>query len=183
MGSLHRDGGGFQSGGVSVQPVQQLDLEFVGLCPAGNHAVQHLTPVLRLGSAGAGVEGDNGGAVVVLADHQRLDAHPFRLCLEVGKLGFDLGQAVLVVFLDCHFCQRDSVLQPVFQIRVLLNRVLGLLDGLQYAGRPRLIAPEIGGKRGLLQFFNLGCQRLDMQCLTQLLYVGTHPDQFPFGFL
>ncbi len=26
MGSLHRDGGGFQSGGVSVQPVQQLDL-------------------------------------------------------------------------------------------------------------------------------------------------------------
>ena len=54
----------------AFQPVGDLGLEVVALGPAQVHAQQHLGPVLALGAAGAGVDGDDGAAVIVLAREQ-----------------------------------------------------------------------------------------------------------------
>ena len=47
--------------------VDDLALEAAALGPAHVHAQQHLGPVLRLGAAGAGMDGDDGVLAIVLA--------------------------------------------------------------------------------------------------------------------
>ena len=58
------------TGLVPVQIVQGLDLEAVALPPAAVHAQQHLGPVLGLGAARTGMEGENGIVFIILAGEQ-----------------------------------------------------------------------------------------------------------------
>ena len=55
--SLDHNGGAFQAGLVAVEIVEDLIAETVALRPVGIHAIQHFRPVLRLGAAGARMEG------------------------------------------------------------------------------------------------------------------------------
>ena len=59
---------GFLAGLVVVQG----RLEAPALSPAHIHAHEHLGPVLRFGAAGAGMDGDDGVAGVVVARQQGL---------------------------------------------------------------------------------------------------------------
>ena len=60
------------------QQVEDADLETVPLRPADVHPHQHLGPVLRLGAAGAGMDGEQGVARVVGALQHRLELECLR---------------------------------------------------------------------------------------------------------
>ena len=76
--ALDHDRRALDAGLVAVEIVQHLELEAVLVRPLHIHAVEHLRPVLRLGAARAGVEGQNGVAVIVLAGEQRREADLLR---------------------------------------------------------------------------------------------------------
>ena len=57
VGALDHHGSALHAGLVAVLIVQHLHGHAVGLCPLVVHPVEHLGPVLRLGAAGTGVEG------------------------------------------------------------------------------------------------------------------------------
>ena len=66
----HRDGGALDAGFFAGLVVEHLALEAAPLRPLQIHAQQHLGPVLRLGAAGAGMDGHDGvGAIVLAAEH------------------------------------------------------------------------------------------------------------------
>ena len=66
VGSLDFHGDALDSGFLSPSAVQDSVLESVLLGPAKIHAQQHLRPVLRLGAARAGMDGQNGIFGIVL---------------------------------------------------------------------------------------------------------------------
>ncbi len=64
------EGDALDARAFAFQPVGDHGLEAVALRPAQVHAQQHLGPILALGAAGAGVDGHDGAARVVLAGEQ-----------------------------------------------------------------------------------------------------------------
>ena len=182
VGALHHDGGGLDTGGVAVLPVEKLDLKAVALGPTVDHAVEHLAPVLGLSTARAGVEGDDGGGIIVFAAHQHLNALMLGLVLDGLQLGLDLLQRALVLLLDGHLAQSDGVLQTGYKIVIAVYSVLVLLNGLQNFGGVALVAPEIGSQSLLLQFLCLGGQELHTERLSQLLDIGSQTHKLVLGF-
>ena len=61
------EGGGLDAGLLPRAGLEQLDVEAARLGPAHLHPQDHLRPVLRVGAAGAGVDGDQRVAGVVAA--------------------------------------------------------------------------------------------------------------------
>ena len=76
---------------VAVLQVVDLDLEAAALEPAQVHAQQHLGPVLGLGAAGAGVDGEDRAALVVLAAEEA----ELLAALQVGLEGGDAAHELL----------------------------------------------------------------------------------------
>ena len=73
--AVDHDRGALDAGLVARLVVDELALEAAALAPAQVHAQQHLGPVLRLGAAGARVDGDDGvEAVVLAAEHLLVSA-------------------------------------------------------------------------------------------------------------
>ena len=62
--------------------VDQLALEAAALGPPQIHAQQHFGPVLRLGAAGAGVDGDDRVLAIVLAAEHLLDLAGLHFLIE-----------------------------------------------------------------------------------------------------
>ncbi len=79
--ALDEQRAGFDARFVAGRLLDDLDLEFVALGPAGIHAKQHARPVAALGAAGPGVNLDIGVVGVDLARQQRFD---------LAALGFEL---------------------------------------------------------------------------------------------
>ena len=182
VGTLYRNGSRLQARGITVLPFQQLDLEAIALCPTVDHAVEHLTPILCLCTACAGVEGDDGGGVIVFAAHQNLNALMLGLGLDGFQLGLDLLQGAFVVFFDGHLAQSDGILQAGNKGVIAIHRVLVLLDGLQDLGGIILVAPEIGSKSLLLQLLGLGGKEFYAQSIAQFLNIGSHAHKLMLGF-
>ena len=75
--------------------VDDLGLETALLAPAQVHAQQHLRPVLRFGAASAGVDGDDGVAVVVRAGERQLELKVRRTVSRVAcGFALDVGRRV-----------------------------------------------------------------------------------------
>ncbi len=81
---------------VAFLRVVDLDLEAAALEPAQVHAQQHLGPVLRLRAAGAGVDGDDGAALVVLAAEEALLLAALEVVLQLRDAADELLQELLV---------------------------------------------------------------------------------------
>ena len=103
---------------LGVGGVENLDGVLVPLGPAGVHAQEHLGEVGGVHTAGAGADGDDGVAGVVLAAEQRAD-------LQVGEvladgrqvrlsLGEDLG-GILTLLLAGELDHRLEVLDALAQ--------------------------------------------------------------------
>ena len=98
------DGHALEAGLLALLLVDDLGREAMALRPAQVHPQEHLGPVGRLGAAGAGADGQDRGALVVLAGEQERGA----LAREVGlerrgvavQLGVELGVGRLVEQLD-----------------------------------------------------------------------------------
>ena len=136
-------GGAFESRFFARLIVDQLALESAALHPPHVHPQQHFGPVLRLGSARAWMNGDDGVLGVVGTAQHLLDFAGLHFLVEdveaLGELPFygftglhPLGQHVEVVALAA---QREH------QVTILLHAAAALEDLLGL----RLVLPEIGG--------------------------------------
>ena len=115
---------------ITVEPVGKLNVKAALFCPTGNHAVEHLRPVLRLGATCTGVEGNNGVALVILTGKEHLNAAAFFLGNNGIQLALDFFYKALVVLFNCHFCQSDGVLKTRTKTLIAGNFILTLLNGL-----------------------------------------------------
>ena len=114
------------------------------------------------------MEGNDGVVFIVFSGEQHADALLFLLFFNSVHFGENLLNAVLVIFLNCHLAQRQSVLQACDQACVVFNGGFFLLDTLQYAGGLVGIVPECGVHGLLLLVEHHGVQLLNAQRATQL---------------
>ena len=148
---------------VAVLQVVDLDLEAAALEPAQVHAQQHLGPVLRLGAAGAGVDGEDGAALVVLAAEEAELLAALQVGLEGRDAAHELLQELVVDGVAAQLLaqqllggleigeaglERGEVLEPALGAAVLGGDPGGLL----------LVVPEVGSAHALLQRLDLLCQ-------------------------
>ena len=87
------------AGFITRQVVKQLDLEVMALAPARVHAIEHLRPVLRFGTAGASVQREDGVALVVFTRKQRLQTHLLEIVLELFQVFADFSRDFGVISL------------------------------------------------------------------------------------
>jgi hypothetical protein len=80
--TLHRERGRFETGLLARRRLDDLGAEAPVGRPAEIHAEEHLGPVLRVGSARARVDGDDGIAGVVLAREEGVFLQALKLLLE-----------------------------------------------------------------------------------------------------
>ena len=153
---LDGDGGGLDARLVALFIVEGGALEVVTLGPAGVHPEEHLRPVLGLGAAGAGVEGEDGAVGIILPGEQGLQAGLLDLGLQLCVFRLNLGQDLLVLGLLAHLAEGHQVLPGGDELVLPLDLVLQLLEAHLHLLGPGQVVPEpvLGGlllqPRGLL---------------------------------
>ena len=167
--TLDEDGGGLDARLVAGLIVHELIGVAVALGPAGIHAVEHLRPVLRLGAAGAGVEGQNRVVRVVLAGEKRGQTALADLLFELFIALDHVGQLGRVVLLLRHLAERERVLPLRIQAVLLADAVLQTFDLLGDLLAVLQIVPEAVLLRLLLQRGQLLAGLGDAQRLLQIL--------------
>ena len=176
--ALDEDGGGLDACLVACLVVHQLIGVAVALSPAGVHAVEHLGPVLGLGAACTGVEGENGVIGVVFTGQQRCQTPLADFLFQVLVPAGDFRQQGGVVLLLGHFAQGHGVLPLGHQPVILLDAVLQTLDLLGHLLAVLDVVPEalllrlgleilqllaiLGDAQGLLQLPQSGLQGLEL---------------------
>ncbi len=123
------------------------------LGPAQVHAQQHLGPVLRLGAAGAGVDGEKNVGAVVLAGEQGADLLGVDLGGKLLQVAADLGEGVEVPLAE-QFEEDLDVVQPQFDRLPEVQLDQQAVALARHGGRGRRVAPE--GRLG-----DLGVQGLE----------------------
>ena len=140
-----------------------LDLEAAALEPAQVHAQQHLGPVLRLGAAGAGVDGEDGAALVVLAAEEALLLAALELALERPRPLHELGEELAVHGVAGELLAHQLLGGlEIAEARLERGELLEpALDAAVLGGDPRsrlLVVPEVGRAHALLESLDLVCQ-------------------------
>jgi hypothetical protein len=161
--ALDRQCGALEAGLVALLRLVDLDLEAAALEPAQIHAQQHLGPVLRLGAAGARVDGEDGAALVVLATEEAQLLASLQVGLESRDAAHELLQELVVDAVAAQLLahellggleigeaglERGEVLKTAFGAAVLCGD----------PGRLLLVVPEVGGAHALLERLDLLCQ-------------------------
>ena len=151
------EGGRLQPRLLPRRGLLHLDLEAAPLGPAQVHPQQHLGPVLRVGSARTGVDGDDGIAGVVLAAEQPRLFEPGEAALDRGQLGAQLGRHLLVF--GRHLGQIAEVVDVGLEPAKGLQPALGASVRGGDPGGGLLVIPETGPLHLTLQPLGLGFQR------------------------
>ena len=143
---LDEDGDTLGAGLVARQDIEDIGAEALAFRPAQVHAQQDAHPVLGLGAAGPGVDGDDGVVVVVLAAEHALHLGHEMMSCRSGQPLRDLIEGLAVVLLHAHVEEQVDLLQfvpfsfPAFDH--FLQLPVFLLDFLGYFG----LVPEVGGQ-------------------------------------
>ena len=145
--------GAVDAGFFVVLAVQQFDLVAAILGPLDVHPQQHLGPIVGVGAAVAGVDGEDGPFVVVRTAEQglgfQLDHLPLQRSQFLLQLAFQRG-----VLLG----QFEQLLHGVEPLGHFLQRFDHPLQGLQLRNvglGPFRVVPEVGLGHALLEFFQL----------------------------
>ena len=160
-GDFHGDG--LEARLVAVQQVDDLHVKAVALAVALIHAAEHLCPILRLGAARAGMQGDISVVAVVVAAQQRLQAQLRQVLRQLLDLLASLGHEIGVSHLLGQLHRRLHVVRTRDELAVMLQLVLDdahLLGDLRGALQ---IIPEIRFVHGLVQLHLLLPEALDVQ--------------------
>ena len=169
---LDGNGRGLDARLVAVLIVQDLIGEVVALRPAGVHPVEHLGPVLGLGAAGAGMEGQDGAVAVVLPREER--GHPglLNLFFQGLETGLQLFQQLLILRLLAHLAQGRQILPLGHQLVLAGDLVLQLLEALLHLLGSLQVVPEavLGGL--VLQLSGLRAGAVHVQRGGELLQLG-----------
>ena len=183
IGALDHHGCRLDTGFITVQHIQHFHTVPVRFRPAGIHTVEHLGPVLGLGSARTGMEGQNGIAMVIFAvehGHQLQFLNGF-LHIFHSLLALT-GQRRIVFFLD-QFQQGlrflilggelAETLQLVFHFAHLADNALALL----------LVVIEAGQRHLMLQLCQPLFTCLNGKCFAQVINGSFHSAEFCFQFV
>ena len=146
--------------------------------PLHVHAVEHLRPVLRLGAARAGVERQNGVAVVVFAGKERRESRLLHIGFELFVALFELGQQARVVHLRSHVDQRKQIVARGNELFVAVDLILELLGAHLVFLRAFQIVPEAVLMGLQLEALELLTGLLDLQCLEEVFKRFVHCKQF-----
>ena len=116
----------------------------MALHPAGIHAKEHFGPVLGFGAAGAGIDGDDRIAAVVLPVEHQAQGKLRDARVEVLQTNLDFGQGIVVRLFQGHLQQLAVVLDLLLQVfeavklvgdrGALFQKGLGLFGGIPEAG-------------------------------------------------
>ena len=181
--ALHHHRSALDARLVAVQHVQHLHAVAVLFGPAGVHAVQHLGPVLRLGAAGPGVEGQDCVAVVVLAVEHR---HQLQLVNGLGNFLHRLlalfGQRGVVLLLD-HLQQRVRFLILGGQLAVTFELVFQLAHLAVDLLAAFLVVEKAGHGHLVLQLGQALLARFDRKRVPQIVHSGPVAVQAGFQFV
>ena len=169
VGTLHHHGSALHAGFIAVLIVQHLHGHAVVGSPLIVHAVQHFGPVLCLGAAGAGVEGEDGVAVVVLAVQHR---HELQLihCLAHSVHGLlCLGDHGRVVFFIQHFQHGLGVIVQALQLFKTAQLALQVAHLIKHLFAQVCIIVKAGAGHGMLQLLHALAACFNGQCFFQVL--------------
>ena len=150
----------------------------MALRPAGVHPVEHLGPVLGLGAAGAGMEGQNDAVGVVLAGEQGSQAGLLHLLLQGGIALLQLGQQLLVLGLLAHLAQGGQILPLAHELFVPGDLVLQLLEPLLHLLGPLQVVPETVLGSFILQLGRLSLGTVHIQGGGELVQLRPQVPQF-----
>ena len=110
VATLHDERRGRDAGLLAFLDLVDLEVEAAPLRPAREHAEQHLGPVLRVGTARAGVDLADRVALVVLAAEQRAQLELIELLRSLGDAFGDLTlDGVVALFAASSYSVSASV--------------------------------------------------------------------------
>ena len=181
--ALDHDGGGLDARLVGLLVVHELVGEAGAFGPAGVHPIKHLRPVLGLGAARAGVDGQNDIAVVILPGQQGLKPGLLHVGLQGNKTLLQLWQEGFVLELVAHLAQGHQVVPLGLAAAVLFHLVLQIFDALlDLLGLCQVVPEAVGG--GLrLEHIQLPFRALQVQGLSQLFQSGGQVVELHFVFV
>ena len=97
------DRGGLKSCFAAFEDIEDIHLEAVSLAPACVHTVEHLVPVLSLGTACSRMEVKDSVIAVILTCEQGSERKCVDLICKGIQLLLDLADHILVVLFGSHF--------------------------------------------------------------------------------
>ena len=181
--TLDKQVGTFDARLFAVDNVENLVFEPPAVGPVRVHAQKHLRPVLRLGTACAGMKGHNGIVFVILAGQQSGQRLVLELLAKSLKIALNFRQLGLIAHFLRHFNQCQRVLKKRFQFVIPLGLSLQLLDALQNPLTVLRVIPKIGGCRLFFQLRRLGQSAVQVERRTQLRKLRTHVVQAVSDFV
>jgi len=183
VGTLDHHGSALHAGFVAVLIIQHLHGHAVCLCPLVVHAVEHLGPVLCLGAAGTGVEGQDGVAVVVLTvqhGHQLQLVHG----LAHSVHGFlCLGHHIGVVLLVQHHQHGLGIIVQALQFFKAVQLALQVAHFIKDLLAQLSVIVKAGAAHGVLQLLHALAGSVDGQRFLQVLHSGAVIGQLHFQFV
>ena len=141
--SFDEDGHALGAGLVTGQVVEDIGGKALVLGPAQVHPHEHVHPVLGLGAAGAGMDGEDGVVGIVLTGEHALQLHLVDTLPQLIQAGDHLVETLLVVLLHGHVEEHPGILQLAIGLFPGLDDLLGLPQLLLHLLGPGLIVPEI----------------------------------------
>jgi len=183
VGTLHHHGGALHAGFIAVLIIQNLHGHAVVGSPLIVHAVQHFGPVLCLGAAGTGMEGQDGVAVVVLTvqhGHQLQLIH----CLahSVHRL-LCFGDHGGVVFFIQHFQHGLGIIVQALQLFKAAQLALQVAHFIKDLLAQLSVIVKAGAAHGVLQLLHTLAGSVDGQRFLQVLHSGAVIGQLHFQFV
>ena len=138
--------GAFDAGLIAGQQIIHFRFKPPPLSKAQIHAQEHLGPVLGLGAAGAGMDGDNGILVVVFATQEQLQFQVTQgLFLGLEFIG-RFGQGGLVRLFLGQIQKNFQVFQTIFLVP----------PGFQGIGDGAALFEDLGGQGGVFPEIGFG---------------------------
>ena len=144
----------------------------MALRPAGVHPVKHLGPVLGLGAARPGLEGEDGRGVVVLPRQQGGQPGGLHLLYQRIEAGFHLGDEGLILLLVAHFAQSDQIFPGAFPFGLGGDFVLQVADALLHLAGLFHVVPEAVCGGLSVELVQLPLRAVQIQRLAQLVQIG-----------
>ena len=154
----------------------------MAFCPAGVHPVQHLGPVLRLGSAGPCVEGQNSIFAIIFPGQQGGQAYLRHAGLQQFRIGSRFLIYTFIPGFFRQFNQRQGILIKRLQLLVGLYAGFQLRGALQHLLAVFHIIPKAGFCRFAFQLGNLDSQFINVEGLLQFPKLRFHALQLQAQF-
>ncbi len=164
---VHRERRALDPGLFGVGGVEHLDGVLVLLGPADVHPHQHLGPVGGVHPAGAGADGDQRLALVVFAGQQgaHLERPRCRRAAPCSSASASAraSAAAAPLLLGSHLVEHRQVVEPPPQLLDPAQLALGVGQLAGHLLRVRLVVPQLGIGRLVLELLDAAAQTVDVE--------------------